>query len=366
MKKIIILLSILAINMTLYAQPHYHKQTKSRVLNNMINDSYLPYIIKVSAEVGIFELLNDKSMTVTEVTEALQTQKRVTDALLGVLNASSILDYKDGKYSLSETALKYLVASSEDNEIHWLNENIAMPSGEIAELKEVLTGKRQAPKNTKKSRSNWQNKESLIQMKDYFKKSSGEIVDFFETLPEFSQSKKMMDYAGSVGYFAMAILDRNKNLKAEVYDLPVVCDIAKEIQKDEKNFDRVSFHGFDIRNNDPIGSGYDLFFASNALYAQRTKEQLVQFFTQANKSMEIGGVIVSNHWKSNHESKAYLAMTVEELLLSYTGRPVHYIEEDILKQVLHETGFDNFTVKVLNEDAVKPRLLIAARKVKNL
>ena len=175
-----------------------------------------------------------------------------------------------------------------------------------------------------------------------------------------------MDYAGNIGYYSLAVLDKNPKLKAHVYDVPAVCEIAGEIQKEEKSFDRVTFHPYDWNKDKTFGDGYDLFFVSNCLYGVRSKEQLVKFFTQVNNSMEMGGVVVSNHWMSNHESAGYLSMTITELQNSIGGRPVHYLEEETLKQVLKETGFDNFTIKVTDKDAAKPRLLIAARKVKDL
>lgn len=364
-KRIILILAVLIINIMTFAQ-HRHGPKVAPLLQDMMNESYLPYIIKTSAEIGVFELLNGNSMAATEISDALKTKEKVTDALLGVLNATGIIDYNNGTYSLSQTASGYLVSSSPENQITWLNENTPVPAGEMAGLKSALSVKKQKPEKNNPSMSMWQNKENLVKMKSRMAGQIKNVTGFFESLPEFKECRKMMDYAGSIGYYSMAILDKNLKLQAHVYDLPVVCDIALEVQQDEKNFNRIRFHGFDIRNNDPIGEGYDLFFVSNALYGQRTKEQLVKFFTQANKSMEMGGVIVSNHWMSNNESEGYLSMTVTELENSFSGRPVHYLEEEILKQVLIETGFDNFTIKITDEDAPKPRLLIAARKVKDL
>lgn len=358
---IMVILNIIFSGAILSAQKNPHRLPKSPELTDMVNRSYLPYIIQTSAEIGLFELLKSNSKTTTEIAKELSTMKEPTDALLGVLSAVEILEYNNGKYNLSKITSDFLIESSKENQLGWLKKNIAIPSGKMAELKNVLK-----KESMKTFDSKWQNKEDLIQMGERIGKSADIVADFFESLPEFSKCSKMIDYCGSVGYYAMATLERNPKLKAHVYDLQVVCDIAKDIQKDNKNFKRITFHSFNKHNNDPIGSEYDLFFVSNALYHERTKEQLLDFFTQANKSMKIGGVVVSNHWTSNHESDDYLSMTVRELQKVFVGLPIHYLEEETLKQVLKETGFDNFTIQIADKDTAKPRLLIAARKIKEL
>lgn len=176
----------------------------------------------------------------------------------------------------------------------------------------------------------------------------------------------MIDYAGSIGYYTMPLLDKNPQLEAHVYDLPEVCEIAREVQQEEKHFDRVTFHGFDMRSNDPVGNGYDLFFVSNALYGQRTKEELIEFFTKANKSMQMGGVLVSNHRTSQRGHEDYLNLTIAELTRSLQGRPVHFIELETLKGALLEAGFGNMTITITKEETPTPSLLLAARKVKEI
>ncbi|MDD3063373.1 MAG: methyltransferase [Massilibacteroides sp.] len=375
-KKIVIFFALLATSMGMWAQ---RPNASSRnmvppLLQDMMNKSYLPYIIKMSAEAGVFDALRDKTLTVTEFSEMLKTREVVSDALLGVLVAAELINYNDGKYSLSQTASDYLVAQSPKSQLVWLNENAPMPFREMTGLKEALFGvKKKTDKgeemNEKENSSigMWQDKEKLIATKNQRLKDKQTqiIIDFLESLPEFDNCRKMIDYAGSIGYYSMAILNKNSALKAYVYDLPEVCEIALDVQKDEKNFNRVTFCPFDMRKDNSFGEGYDLFFVSNALYGNRTKEKLVDFFKKANQSMKMDGVLVSNHWMIQH-GKNYVSTTITELKNSFSGRPVHYIEEEILKQVLAETGFDNYTVKIIDEQAAKPRLLIAARKVKNL
>lgn len=330
----------------------------------IVNTSYMSYIVNAAVEIGLFETLEGKSLTVKEIAEELKTKQSVTNALLIVLDAADLLEFNSGKYSLSKAAASSLLESADGNQIDRLNENAVSPNNSMQDLKAALTGQSGEKPPYHGTGSTWSQKEWLIASKKRVKEGPQTAPDFIESLPEFSGFRKMIDFAGSIGYYSFPLLEKNKKLKAYVYDLPNVCEIGREVQKDEKNYDRLTFCGFNMRNNDPIGEGYDLFFVSNVLYGQRTKEELVEFFNKANKAMIKGGVLVSNHWTNNCNNDAYLSFTISALQQSLQGRPVHFIEEDILKEALKEAGFDNFTVKITSNDAANPVLLIAARKVK--
>ncbi|GEM_PF-1002536 len=377
MKKLILLfICLMSINsINLFAQKgkdgmHMHRRNKNLAYNapvtKIINMSYLSYIVNTSVEVGVFDVLSEKSLTVKEIAKELKTQERPTDALLIVLDAAGLLEFNHGKYSLSPAA-KSLISSTKNNQIDRLNKNTVAVTGQMENLKAALTGELKKTPSHHGKGSSWSQKEFLVARKEHIKKGDGQtIFSFIESLPEFGNCRKMIDFAGSIGYYTFPLLDKNPELKAYVYDLPNVCEIGREVQKDEKNFDRVTFCGFNMRNNDPIGNGYDLFFVSNALYGQRTKEELVALFKQANKSMKTGGVLVSNHWTNQRSNNEYLSFTISTLLQSLGGRPVHFIPEDILKEALTEAGFDNFTEKRTGGNIANPMLLLAARKIRDL
>jgi predicted O-methyltransferase YrrM len=336
-------------------------------INKILNMSYLPHIINTSVEAGIFEALNGASLSSLELAEKLNLKEQVTDALLIVLDAAKLIQYNDGKYSLTLETAKNLLASEPNNQIDFLSANTAVVNGPLKNLKTALSGETPKSSPQKQSFSNWQQKAFLISRKNSVNTNEGPVItDFITALPEFKDDRKMIDYAGSIGYYTMPLLDKNPKLEAHVYDLPEVCEIAREVQKEETHFDRVTFHGFDMRSNDSVGSGYDLFFVSNALYGQRTKEELLKFFTKANKSMQMGGVLVSNHRTNQRSHENYLNLTIAELTRSLQGRPVHFIELETLKAALLEAGFDNMTIKITNEATATPSLLLAARKVKEL
>lgn len=376
MKTIYSLLILIAMVLSTKASAQEKSEEKNRVrkeyvpfINDLLSGGYLPFIVNTTAGMGFFEVLEEGALAVPDIVSRLKTKEIVTEACLEVLRAARLLSLDDGKYALTSNASKYLLKSSPLNQLEQLNNNNLKVSSPLANLKDALLGEQVKIESGGKAGnglSQWQDKKQLVAMRNRIKTHLGSTVSFVQSLPEFSKCRKMMDFAGSIGYYSFGILDVNPYLKVYVYDLPQVCDIAVEVQKGEKNFDRISFHGFDMRKEDAFGDGYDLFFVSNALYGQRLKGQLISFFKKANRAMVKGGVLVSNHWTTIISNEGAVGATISDLISSFHGRPVHSIDKNVLEEALKEAGFDNFTIELSDQETAKPVLLLAARKVRNV
>ena len=107
---------------------------------------------------------------------------------------------------------------------------------------------------------------------------------------------KMCDFAGSIGYFSFAFMQKNPQLESHVYDLPEVCALARKIKENEEYYNRITYHDFDAASGESFGNGYDLFFSVPIfLYALNAQGTLSEFLKKVNRSMEPGGLFISNH-----------------------------------------------------------------------
>src|SRR5262245_7361671 len=61
---------------------------------------------------GLFQLLDGKRMTASEICEALELRPRPVNALLAVATSLGLLDRSDERYSLTEQAEDYLLPDS--------------------------------------------------------------------------------------------------------------------------------------------------------------------------------------------------------------------------------------------------------------
>ncbi len=331
-----------------------------RNINNMLYISYLPKVINTAIEISLFEILTEASLTLDKIIEKLSTQKEVTDALLKVLTTIGLIVCEKDKYGLTDLSEEYLVQKSGANQLHDVK-RFNGSSGPFDNLKATLKGEKPTFDN-----SMWSSKEAVMAMEQGTKAGVMQnVVSFIKTVPEFSSCNKMCDFAGSIGYYSYALLQENPDLRSHVYDLPPVCQIAKEVKQEEKDFDRVAYHDFDISKDDSFGDGYDLFFSSHFLYEFGANGALVDFFKKVNQSLKPGGIFVSNHICNKVLSKEdAITLSLVELQTRALGYPTHQLPESTLKEALAEAGFGDFITKQPNGSYAFPTLLLSAKKLR--
>jgi len=108
-------------------------------------------------------------------------------------------------------------------------------------------------------------------------------------LPEFPSFKKMLDLGGGPGLIGMAIVAEHPNMKAVNFDLPPVIKEAKVFIKEYGMEDRMKVLAGDF-NQDSIGQGYDLVWASGVLQFAFDIDYIVK---KVYESLNPGGVFVS-------------------------------------------------------------------------
>ncbi len=330
-------------------------------INNILYISYLPKVINAAINIKLFEILSGTTLTLTEIADRLQTQKDVTEALLKVLDTIGLVSRKDNSYCLATLSKEYLIQKSEVNQLHEVK-RFAGSSGPFDYLETVLKGEK--PDFDGKM---WSSKETTLNMEQGAKAGSIQnVVSFIKTIPEFNSCTNMCDFAGSIGYYSYALLRENPNLQAHVYDLPTVCQIAKEVKQNEKDFTRITYHDFDIKKDESFGKGYDLFFSSHFLYELASNnDSLVAFLKKVNHSMKPGGILISNHICDKAIDKENeLTLALVELQTRIMGYPTHQLPEETLKKALTEAGFSDFRVKHPDGSYAFPTLVLSAKKIR--
>jgi predicted transcriptional regulator len=331
-------------------------------IHNLLYKSYLPNIINAAVEVSIFETLTNESLNYVELAKKLNTDIRITESLLEVLLSINFVQNKDGKYSLTAQSKEYLTQSSDINQLKAIK-GFVVNEGPFCKLTQALKGDIPQFKQDM-----WSTEESIKDIEQGSKAGAiPYVVNFVKEIPEFKQAKKMCDFAGNSGYYSFACLNENKNLYASVYDLKDVCEIAQTIKKDEPNFNRISYHDFDLTKEENWGNNYDFFFSSHYLYKYvETEELLTGILKQINKSMKIGGLFVSNHMSGDFNAETKTTITIIELMTRAMGFPSHCIPKELFKQALSNAGFGKFHVKEPDFILDYPTLLLAAIKTKNV
>lgn len=335
-------------------------KTQYSKINNLLYMSYLPKVINAAIDINLFDSLSGKNLSLNEIVEKLNTRETVTEALLNVLVEIDLLIKKDNKYSLSGDADEYLVKNSEINQLQAVK-RFTGSTGPFDYLVAVLQG--EVPSFNEKM---WSSKEAILAMEHQAKAGAIQnVVSFVKTIPEFDSFTKMCDFAGNAGYYSYALLNENQNLCSHVYDLPAVCQVAKEIKQEEKDFDRISYHDFDMKKNESFGEGYDFFFSSHFLYELTAEGCLATFLKKISQSMKPGGIFVSNHiCNKSLKKEDDITLSLVELQTRIIGYPTHQLPETRLKEELTKAGFGNFRTKQPDGSHAFSTLLLSAKKKK--
>ncbi len=107
-------------------------------------------------------------------------------------------------------------------------------------------------------------------------------------------AKNLLDVGSASGTYTIAFLKKVKNLKATIFDLPDVIDLAKKRIKKEGLYPRVNFVPGDFYTTD-FPTGHDLVWAS-AIIHQNSRKQNIEFFKKCYNALLPGGKI----WIRDH------------------------------------------------------------------
>ena len=337
-------------------------QTRYSEINNLLYRSYLPKVINAAIDIKLVEILSGNNLPLASVVEKLGTKKTVTEALLNVLSGIGLVAEEDGRYRLTALSEEYLVQHSAANQLHEVK-RFNGSNGPFDFLLQALKGL--VPEFDGKM---WSSKDAALNMEQGMKAGGLQsVVSFVKSIPEFRLCTNMCDLAGNIGYFSYAFLQQNPNLRSQVYDLPVVCQNARELKQNEKDFSRVTYHDFDMKKDESFGEGYDFFFISHFLYEYAANDSLGDFFRKMNRSMKPGGIFVSNHICNKAiDKEAELTLSLVELQTRILGYPTHKLPETTLKEALAEAGFGDFRTQYPDGNYAYPTLLVSAKKVRSL
>ena len=171
---------------------------------------------------------------------------------------------------------------------------------------------------------------------------------------DFGRYRRMLDIGGNSGEFALQICKKHPNMRAVVFDLPVVCDLGREHVRAEPEAGRISF----VRGNalaDDLPDGCDL-IAFKSMLHDWPEERARQLMVRAGRVLAPGGTLLifeRTAVEPGGSATAYSA--IPTLLFSRWFRsPALYAD------TLADLGFRDITVR--NVELETAFCLVTARK----
>lgn len=246
-------------------------------------------ILLTGAELDIFTLLAEKSLTAQEIVDRLRAHSRPLITLLDALAAMGLLVKQGGRYQTEPDLVSSLSSKSPDSILPMVLHSVSLWktwSNLTAIVRE--TGAPQRPAAI------FRNKDELHAFIGAMHVVGAPQAPRLVAVLEPGKAKALLDVGGASGTYTLAFLQADLNLKATLFDKPEVVEMARERLSQAGVLDRVSLVPGDFHHDD-LPPGHDLALLSAIIHQNNPKENL-DLYRKVYAALEPGGrVIIRDH-----------------------------------------------------------------------
>ncbi len=225
-----------------------HQQSNSDILWDIIAGAIGYRGVFVAFELGLFELLAQQPRSVTEISKLLNIEERPVEALLSTNLSLNLLQRTDNLYEITETSKNYLLKDSPTyfgGIFDLITHNPFSTS--VESLKEaVLSNTAQTYGGEDLFLSHEQHAERAKAFTRGMHSISVEPASIWPELIDLSNTNCLLDIGGGSGAHAIGALNRWPDLKATIFDIRSVCEVAEEYIQKAKLEKRMSTHTGDM------------------------------------------------------------------------------------------------------------------------
>jgi SAM-dependent methyltransferase len=254
-----------------------------------------PLVLMTANQLGIFEKLAGAPVTAKQVADALSLSVKGTERLLNALVGMEVLVKEDNRFHLPEEWQKYLTEKGDHCMKQW-----------IQLIYDILPVWTQLPEfvrsgNLIKSIMDMlgTDPENMRAFIDAMHDKGLKATEIIAREIPVGDANHMLDVGGGPGTYSLEWAKLHNHLKATVFDIPPVLEVAKDYIKRYGLENRVDTLAGDF-NKDDLGSGYDLILVANVLhmYDADLGQSLVNKVVTA---LEPGGRIILHGFCTNQE-----------------------------------------------------------------
>jgi predicted O-methyltransferase YrrM len=237
-------------------------------------------VFLTGVELDLFTLLAAGPLTAKQITELIHADLRALTIVLDALAAMGLLVKKQEAYQTDFSAAAWLSAESPESLLPMFQH-----SADLWNRWSQLTHKIAEPPVPDKTRRAFIRTMHLV---------ATLLAPRIVATVNPAEARRLLDVGGALGTYTMAFLWASPHMRATLFDLPPVIEMARETIGAAGLLDRVTLVAGDY-NKDPLPSGHDLAFAS-AIIHQNSLEENVALFRKIFSALAPGGrVIVRDH-----------------------------------------------------------------------
>jgi ubiquinone/menaquinone biosynthesis C-methylase UbiE len=319
---------------------------KALELRRVVSAFFSSRIILTANNYRIFDYLEKRWLSPTEVANTIKVNKRAVEILLDALVSLGFLKKSKYKYRNTPFASKFLVKGK------------PYYQGDIIRHYNTLwdnwSGLDIVLKRGKPYRKSDNHEAFIHGMHNIAVLKANKIIKYIP----LKGVKKVLDLGGGPGTYSMVFA--KKHCDVTLFDFPETLKIAKHLISKEGFKDKIKFMAGDFLV-DPIGKDYDLIFISQVLHAYNPSDCTL-ILRKVFDALNPQGIVVIHEFylDKTRASPTSSALFAVNMLINTEGGRSYTPEE--LRTWLKNTGFSNIKQKIIPEPFESAGVLICARK----
>ena len=289
-------------------------------------------ILMTAAEIDVFSLLLDTPKTSAQVSRELSSDQRATEALLNALVALGLLVKKERTFRV-KPGFERALSSSAPETVLPVIQHMAQLWDSWGRLTEIV-------RKGKVRRS----VEALERDEEGVRAFIGAMHTIGLGLArsvvarlDLSGHRNLIDVGGGSGVYTIAVLQAAPEMRATIFDRPLVTEIARQKLAEEGMTDRVKLVNGDFYV-DALPDGHDLALLS-AIIHQNDAEQNIELYRKVFDALVPGGTVVVRDFvmSEDHTEPPDGAFFAINMLVNTPGGSTYSFEE--ISEDLEAAGF---------------------------
>jgi len=289
-------------------------------------------ILMTAAELDVFSLLADAPKTSTQVSRELPSDPRATEALLNALVALGLLVKTEGAFGI-KPGFERALSSSAPETVLPVIQHMAQLWNSWGQLTEIVrTG--QVRRSVEALERDEKGVNAFIgAMHTIGLGLAGSVVARLD----LSGYRNLIDVGGGSGVYTIAVLRAAPEMRATIFDRPLVINLARQKLAEEGLTDRVAMAEGDFYA-DVLPGGHDLALLS-AIIHQNGPEQNVELYRKVFDALVPGGAIAIRDFvmSEDHTEPADGASFAINMLVNTPGGSTYSFRD--ISRDLEAAGF---------------------------
>jgi len=301
--------------------------------------------VLVAHELGLFKLLGETPQNLEDICRNLSLAPRAVGALLSTCASLELIQLKYGYYSLTTVAEDYLLENSPTSFCGWFDLMIANASSFSYEgIKRAIVTDApvvyEGDALYEVHKQEEKDKNTRIFTRGMHSASIAPALVWPEAI-DLSRTRKMLDIAGGSGAHSIGAALKWPNLKATIFDIAPVCEVAQEY---------IVHHGLQNRLSTVIGDMWNDLFPSadlhfySLIYHNYSPEKNHTLTKKSFDSLEPGGRIVIHQFLFNENRTEPFSTAAYNIIMQiWCAGGQEYAGKE-LSDMLAEAGFVDIEV----------------------